>query len=119
MQDRWREVRKMGILTRKQLEDAAKCPEENRHRWKCNADCACFNTGPEVSDCVKNAAQTALSLMDELDRANKAIQKHRDMLKRYEKEWRTGYEINFGTSEIPKTETEYWELVALLKGTEE
>lgn len=43
---------------------------------------------------------------------------YRKMLERYEEEWRTGYEINFGTTEIPESETEYWELVELLNGAE-
>lgn len=50
---------------------------------------------------------------DDVEIAETALA-YRKMLERYELEWRTGYEINCGLTEIPKTETEYWEIVELL-----
>jgi len=60
-------------LTRKQLEEAAKCDS------RCvlglgEGTCKNHDIGFKVDDCVKYAAQTALSLMDELEQASKAIE---------------------------------------------
>ena len=61
------------MLTKRQLEDAAKCPQ-NGLCTKCEMDCVRTLYNGYFDGCISEAAQTALAYMEMLERARKTLQ---------------------------------------------
>jgi len=61
------------MLTKRQLEDAAKCPQ-NGLCTKCEMDCVRTLYNGYFDGCVSEAAQTALAYREMLERARKTLQ---------------------------------------------
>ena len=60
--------RGVGMLTKKQLKDAARCCD-----GLCEL-CSCNKTRMAYQDCIREAAKTALAYMEMLERARKTLQ---------------------------------------------
>ena len=61
------------MLTKRQLEDAAKCPQ-NGLCTKCEMDCVRTLYNGYFDGCISEAAQTALAYREMLERARKTLQ---------------------------------------------
>ena len=61
------------MLTKKQLEDAAECPQ-NGLCTKCEMDCVRMLYNGYFDGCISEAAQTALAYREMLERARKTLQ---------------------------------------------
>ena len=65
----------VGMLTKRQLEDAAKCPQ-NGLCTKCEMDCVRTLYNGYFDGCISEAAQTALAYREMLERACVILNDH-------------------------------------------
>lgn len=69
----------------------------------------------DSNDVQPLSRQECRNLIKTIESKNEMLLKAQQFLERYENEWRVGYEINFGVTEIPETEKDYWGIVLCLK----